>query len=292
MSDDKHPDFEKLGPGEAVAGMALGAVFGVFVGVIVSAATYSNKVANPSLGSTVLTWVFICGGIGLILGLISFSVNASRHARYKSDLQKQAAERERARERQLEQARAHYATAYAEYLPKWQAWLLDYRRYTTELRDYGTWEAEHKAAWQGFHSRVIAAVEAFKILHLNVDKRAQLELELTSPNQRAALFREAFAEAAKQHKDFGLLRLTESDPALAARIPELLALRADPALAIVNAILPPLPSFPATLRDVRQKPVDPTRPEAPGGIIFYSNGGREAAPVKPEHVKFNRNHPA
>lgn len=292
MSDDKHPDFEKLGIGEAAGGAFLGAVVGVFVGVIVSAATYSNKVSNPalsSLGSSILTWAVICGGIGLVLGLVSLSVNASRHTQYKREREAQAAAREREKLLQIEEAKKNYAAAYSAYLPKWQAWHKEYRQHVAELTSHTAWERDAAAAFGPLRDRMLAAIEAFKSLHMNIDTRSRLDLELTSKTHRQALFQEAFLEAARQYRDFGLFRLLETDPVLAARIPELEKFRADEGLALVQAILPPLPSVPPVLRQVRQKPEPPPRPEAPRGILFWQNGGMVAAPVPPEKVVFTPN---
>jgi hypothetical protein len=133
------------------------------------------------------------------------------------------------------------------------------------------------------------AVQDFEVMHFNVDKRARLELELASPEHRLRLFQEVFAEAAKRQPDFGLFRWLDTNRDFAAKFPELLALHGDPRLAAVRAHLPTLSPIPKVLIEQVSKPVEPQRPEAPSNLIFWQNGGMEAAPVPPDKVTITLN---
>ncbi len=202
--------------------------------------------------------------------------NAQERRRYARDV---AAYKER-----LEQAHRRYAEAYATYLPKWQRWHNAYRDYARSMSNFRTWEQDHAAALAALRPRVQKAVQDFEVMHLNVDKRARLELELASQEHRLRLFREVFAEAAKRQPDFGLFRWLDTNRDFAAKFPELLALHGDPRLAAVREHLPTLSPIPKVLSEQVSRPVAPQRPEAPSNLIFWQNGGIEAAPVPPDKV--------
>ncbi len=110
-----------------------------------------------------------------------------------------------------ERAQSLYAAAYAEYLPKWQAWREAVKTYEAELAAYEAWRPKFVAVWQAYRERGVKAAKLFETIHENIEKRGRLELELSSPEHLTALFREAIAAAAKAHPDLGILRLATTE---------------------------------------------------------------------------------
>lgn len=287
------PIYEQSQPWEPFAGAAIFGIIGGVVGFIYNIATFENFKPKdsvlPDLGSDIMTFAMIGAGIGLVIGFLSYrgveSRNAAKRKAYEDALQEIADEKAQ----RVEQARRQYVDSYNAYLPKWQAWRTAYQAYTPKLTAFETWERNRSTAFNTVRPRVQQAVEAFKVLHFNVDKRARLELELSSPDHRLALFREAFAEAAKGQPDFGYFRLLDTNPALAAQIPELMTLKGDPRLMAVRSHLPPKPALARELTEAKQPPAEPQRPAPPGNLLFSSGGGIDAAPVPPDKVTFTPN---
>lgn len=158
--------------------------------------------------SWVIFW-FPVGGflggltVGGLMFLSALSGYGAAQARHQRDLDNQ--EREKAL--RLERSKSLYASAYAEYLPKWQAWREKMKTYEAELASYQAWRAKFVAVWEAYHERAKQAAKLFELIHSNVQMRGRVELELSDAAHLQALFREAIAEVGKANPDLGMLRM-------------------------------------------------------------------------------------
>jgi hypothetical protein len=181
-----------------------------------------------------------------------------------------------------EAAQSAYARAYADYLPKWQAWCGWMEAYQYEMQAHDAWQKSHATAWAAYRDQATEAVEIFETFYNNVDKEARLRLELSKPEHLKSLHREAFKKAAKQRPVLGMLRLVGSEKAV--DLPALSSLHGDARLRAISDLLPPTPPLSSAGREDRSAPTKPARPTPPDNLLFWQDGGEMAAPVPPDKV--------
>lgn len=209
--------------------------------------------------------------IGLVLGAftVASQLGTASDAKRKYQRQKaayEAAVADKARKEHEAKEIAHnrYVRAYAEYLPKWQAWHKSLEAPRQQAAALQAW----RAMLPEYARRATQAAIALDRLFHAVDTRARVQLGLHNMTDIYSLYREAVKAASQAHPDLGLLRLPRWQGLLE--------------LAPLAPALSALPPFP---RDVLQEvpaPVFPQRPTPPPMLVFHSDYD---APLPVERVR-------